>query len=52
VRVRGVAGDGVTPTLPIGFALERDPAVASDDPLAAYGGWRITRSWIEWGDAR
>jgi hypothetical protein len=52
VRVRGVARDGVTPTLPIGFALQRNPTPALEDPLAAYGGWRITRSWIEWGDAR
>jgi hypothetical protein len=51
VRLRGVVSDGSS-SLPVGFALERNPAIPFDDPLAAYGGWRIIRSWIEWGEAQ
>jgi hypothetical protein len=52
VRLSGVVADGVTASMPVGFALERNPSVTFDDPLAAYGGWRIVRSWVEWGAAR
>ena len=51
VRLSGTVADGTT-SLPVGFTLERNPAISFDDPLAAYGGWRIIRSWIEWGETQ
>ena len=52
VRVAGPTADGKPRGLTIGFTLSRDPASATAGPLAAYGGWRIEREWIEWGEIK
>lgn len=50
VRIKGPDGQGRAIGLTLGFDLERDFEAPKESPVARYGGWRITRDWIDWSE--